>query len=135
MEKHRVKNSTPATPAVSLIYALDVQLDRILDEGLENRFRRHAQMAERVRAWALDRGFALFAEEGFRSRTVTTVSNTRNVDFNDLNAYLMSRGMRIANGYGALKGKTFRIAHMGELTMEDIDRLLRAMDAYLEELK
>jgi aspartate aminotransferase-like enzyme len=48
-----------------------------------------------------------------------------------LNKFLLERQMRIANGYGALKGKTFRIAHMGEITMEDIERLLAALDEYL----
>lgn len=131
MEKHRLKDSTPATPAVSLIYALDFQLDRILEEGLEARFARHEAMAERVRAWALEHGFGLFAPEGYRSKTVTTVANTPGIDVAQLNAFLQEREMRIANGYGALKGKTFRIAHMGETSMEDIDRLLEAMEDYL----
>ena len=131
MEKHRIKNSTPATPATSLINALDYQLDRIMEEGIEARFDRHAAMAERVQAWALDRGFELFAAEGYRSNTVTAVSNTRGVDFAALNSFLIERGMRLANGYGALKGKTFRIAHMGELKMDDIDALLAAMDEFL----
>ena len=52
MEKHRNKDSTPATPAVSLIYALDAQLERILSEGLEQRFQRHAACADLVRSWA-----------------------------------------------------------------------------------
>lgn len=131
MEKHRTKNSTPATPATSLINALDFQLDRILAEGLDARFARHAAMAARIQAWALERGFELFAPEGYRSKTVTTVANTRAVDFGALNAYLLDRDMRIANGYGALKGKTFRIAHMGELTLEDIEMLLTAIDEFM----
>jgi aspartate aminotransferase-like enzyme len=131
MEKHRTRNSTPATPATSLINALDFQLDRILEEGIEARFDRHAAMAARVHAWALERGFGLFAAEGYRSNTVTTVANTREVNFADLNAFLMARDMRLANGYGALKGKTFRIAHMGELTLNDIEVLLAAMDEFL----
>jgi aspartate aminotransferase-like enzyme len=131
MEKHRTTNSTPATPATSLINALDFQLDRILDEGIEARFDRHAAMAARVQTWALDRGFELFAPEGFRSKTVTTVVNTREINFAELNAFLMARDMRLANGYGVLKGKTFRIAHMGELTLDDIENLLAAMDEFL----
>lgn len=131
LEKHRLKDSTPATPAISLIYALDFQLDRILAEGLENRFARHAAMAQRVQSWALERGFSLFAAEGYRSKTVTTVVNDRGLDVSALNRWLLQRGMRIANGYGPLKGKTFRIAHMGELQMEDIDMLLNALDEYL----
>ncbi len=131
LEKHRLKDSTPATPAISLVYALDLQLDRILSEGLENRFARHAAMAQRVQSWALERGFSLFAAEGYRSKTVTTVRNDRGLDVGELNAWLLQRGMRIANGYGPLKGKTFRIAHMGELQMADIEALLAALDEYL----
>jgi predicted phosphoserine aminotransferase len=131
LEKHRVKNSTPATPAISLIYALDLQLDRIHAEGMENRFNRHAQMAKRVQDWALDRGFGLYAEDGYRSQTVTTVENTRNVDVPALNEFLLKRGMRIANGYGNLKNKTFRIAHMGELTIADINGLLEEIDRFI----
>ncbi|MCW5877890.1 MAG: alanine--glyoxylate aminotransferase family protein [Anaerolineales bacterium] len=134
MEKHRIKDSTPATPALSLIYALDVQLRRILDEGLEARFARHAAMAQMAREWAQQRGLQLYAPEGYRSQTVTTVDNTREIDIAALNAYLGERGMRIANGYGPLKGKTFRIGHMGELHPTDVEELLTAMDGYLETL-
>jgi aspartate aminotransferase-like enzyme len=130
LEKHRLKDSTPATPALSLIYALDYQIDRILAEGLENRFARHSAMAARVQSWALDRGFELFAVEGYRSQTVTTIVNTHGVEVPDLNAYLLKHGMRIANGYGPLKGKTFRIAHMGETRMADIESLLSFLEAY-----
>jgi aspartate aminotransferase-like enzyme len=132
LEKHMNKDSTPATPALSLIYALDYQLDRILEEGLEARFARHSGMARKVQDWAASRGLELFAPEGYRSQTVTTVANTRGLDVAGLNAFLKERGMRIANGYGPLKGKTFRIAHMGEIRMADIDSLLSAMDQYLE---
>jgi len=131
LENHRNKNSTPATPAISLINALDVQLDRIFSEGLEKRFTRHSEMANRVQNWALDRNFELFAAEGYRSKTVTTISNSLDVDIPRMNDFLLHRDMRIANGYGALKNKTFRIAHMGELHMEDIETLLAAIDEFL----
>lgn len=131
MEKHRLKDSTPATPALSLIYALEQQLEHIFEEGLERRFERHAQMAARVQSWALARGFELLAPQGYRSKTVTTISNTRGWDISQLNAFLKERGMRIANGYGVLKDKTFRIAHMGEIQPEDIERLLEVLDEYL----
>ena len=132
LEKHRLKDSTPATPAVSLIFALDYQLDRILAEGPENRFARHEAMAKRVREWALARGFGLFAAEGYRSKTVTSVKNTYGLDVGEINDFLLKRNMRLANGYGALKGKTFRIAHMGELQMSDIETLLAALDEFLK---
>ncbi len=131
MEKHRLKDSTPATPALSLIYALDLQLDRILTEGLEARFARHAAMAARVQSWARDRGLALFAAEGYRSKTVTTIDNQLGLDYAALSAHLQARDMRIANGYGPLKGKTFRIAHMGETQMSAIETLLAAIDDFM----
>ncbi len=131
MEKHRLKDSTPATPAMSLIFALDFQLDRILAEGLEARFARHSAMADRVQSWAVERDLPLFACQGYRSQTVTTVVNPANFDVSALNKFLMQKGMRIANGYGQLKGKTFRIAHMGETRIADVDALLVAIDEYL----
>jgi len=131
MEKHRLKDSSPATPAMSLIFALDLQLDRILAEGLENRFERHSAMATRVQQWADAHDLSMYAPEGYRSQTVTTIKNDHNFDLSDLNTFLKQRGMRIANGYGPLKNKTFRIAHMGEIQMSDIDMLLEAMEEYL----
>jgi predicted phosphoserine aminotransferase len=131
MEKHRLKDSSPATPAMSLIFALDRQLDRILAEGLENRFARHSAMAKRVQDWADAHDLSMYAPAGYRSQTVTTVKNERNIDLSALNAFLKQRGMRIANGYGPLKNKTFRIAHMGEIQMEDLEELFTAMEGYL----
>jgi len=131
MEKHRLKDSTPATPAMSLVFALDFQLDRILAEGLEARFARHAAMARRVQIWAEEHDLAIYAPEGYRSQTVTTIRNERGWDLADLNAFLKQREMRIANGYGALKNITFRIAHMGEIQMSDVDTLLTALEEYI----
>jgi aspartate aminotransferase-like enzyme len=131
LEKHRLNDSSPATPAMSLIFALDRQLDRILSEGIENRFARHAAMAKRVHEWAQTNGLSMYAPEGYRSQTVTTIKNERDINFADLNAFLMQRGMRLANGYGPLKNITFRIAHMGETKMNDLEELFVAMEEYL----
>jgi len=132
MEKHRLKDSSPATPAMSLIFALDFQLDRILVEGLDNRFARHSAMAKRVQEWAEAHDQSIYAPEGYRSQTVTTIRNDRGISISDLNTFLKQREMRIAGGYGQLKDKTFRIAHMGEIQMEDIEKLLIAMEEYLK---
>ena len=132
MEKHRNKDSSPATPAMSLIYALDFQLDRILAEGLDNRFARHSAMAQRVQEWAEAHDLPMYAPDGYRSQTVTTIRNERGFSVADLNAFLKQREMRIANGYGQLKDKTFRIAHMGETQLEDVDQLLAAMEEFLQ---
>jgi aspartate aminotransferase-like enzyme len=132
LEKHRTTNSTPATPATSLIYALDVQLSRIFEEGLENRFARHSAMAERCQSWAIEQELDLFAPEGHRSQTVTTIENTRNINVGDLNTFLLERDLRIATGYGPIKERTFRIGHMGELTVDDVNVLLTAIEEFLD---
>lgn len=133
MEQHLTKNSTPATPALSLIYALEAQLEHIFNEGLAARFTRHSVMAQQVQDWISKNGFGILAPQGYRSQTVTTVINTQGIDFNELNSYLMQKEMRIANGYGRLKDRTFRIAHMGETQPEDIGRLLIALEEFLSQ--
>ena len=76
---------------MSLVYALDLQLERILEEGLEKRFARHSAMAARVHDWALANGLGLFAPEGYRSHTVTAVENRLGLEFANLNKYLINR--------------------------------------------
>lgn len=120
----------PSTPALSIMYAMDYQLDKILAEGLENRYRRHEEMAEYVRQWAKDR-FALFPNEKYASDTLTTIKNTKGINIAQLNKELGNRGYAISNGYGDLKEKTFRIAHMGDYTIEDVKGLLESIDDIL----
>lgn len=126
-DRYYQRHQTPATPAISLIQALNVQMDDLLAEGLEERWARHLAMAERVRAWAR-RHLALFGDERYLSPTVTNVQNTRGFDVPALNAELGRRGAEISNGYGELKNKCFRIAHMGDLTMADMEWLLAQID-------
>lgn len=132
LEKYLVKDQTPATPAISLLYALDRQLDDVLAEGMENRFGRHLAMRDRTMAWATDHDFVLYAAPGYESPTLTCVSNNLGLDIAALNQHLRSRGLIISNGYGPLKGKNFRIAHMGDTQMSDLEELLAAMDEFLQ---
>jgi aspartate aminotransferase-like enzyme len=131
LEKSLRKNTTPSTPAISLMRAASIQFDRIFAEGLPARYARHARLAEMTQQWALRHGFRLAAEEGYRSPTVTNVTNNRGVDIEALNHHLIGEGMEISNGYGIYKGKAFRIAHMGEATEQDMQRLFAAMDEFL----
>ena len=130
MDKRYDKGQTPATPAVSIIQALNKQMDDILTEGLDNRFARHIEMAEMVREWAR-KYFALYGDERYLSNTVTNISNTRNISVGKLNEELGKRGAMISNGYGDLKDITFRIAHMGDLQVSDITWLLEQIDDIL----
>ncbi len=123
MDKKYDANQTPATPAISLIQALNRQMDDILAEGLENRFARHLEMAQIVRAWARQH-FGLYGDERYLSNTVTNIANTRGISVADLNKELGKRGAMISNGYGDLKEKCFRIGHMGDHQVADIQWLL-----------
>lgn len=125
--KYEERSQTPSTPAIPQIFALDAQLDDMLAEGLEARYRRHESLARIVRDWACSR-FGLFAEEGFESPTITCVDNTRGVSIADLNEELGRQWATISNGYGVLKEKTFRIAHMGDTQEWEIRGLLATID-------
>ena len=131
LAKSMAKNQTPATPAVSLLFALDRQLDDMMAEGMEQRFTRHLAMRDRTLAWAHGQGFDIFAAPGYESPTVTCISNNREIDISAFNKFLRTKGMVISNGYGDLKGKTFRIAHMGDTQMDELEVLYAAMDEFL----
>ena len=120
----------PSTPSLSHMYALDYQLDKMLTEGLDNRFARHMEMAKYVREWA-NKNFEILPEEKYASNTLTTIRNTKEISIKDLNNKLGERGYMISNGYGDLKDVTFRIAHMAETTLEDIKVLLNIIDEIL----
>ena len=123
------EHQTPATPAISLLYALDYQLKRISEETMEGRWRRHLDMQERTFAWVgemRDRGVdvGIFAEEGHRSPTVTCVTTDRS---RQVVAELFARGWVIGGGYGKLEESTFRIGHMGDHTIDELESLLEVL--------
>ena len=121
----------PSTPSISHMFALDYQLDYIINkEGLENRFNRHLEMAEIVRKWA-NKYFEIFGDERYLSNTVTTIKNTRGIDVSALNKELGFRGYQISNGYGSLKDKTFRIAHMADCKVDELKDLLKNINEIL----
>jgi aspartate aminotransferase-like enzyme len=130
-DKKYEKHQTPATPCISLIQALDLKLDSIMEEGLEHNWMRHQEMAEYAQDWAR-RYFDLFADERYLSPTVTNVKNTRGISVADLNKELAKRGAQISNGYGPLKEKCFRIAHMGDLTLDDLKWLAGQIEGILD---
>jgi len=126
--KYAGKSQTISTPSIPHIYALNFQLDRILEEGLENRFNRHKEMAEFTRKWALDNGFETFPEKGYESNTLTCVKNTKGINVADTISKVKEKGMEFGNGYKDLKEKTFRIAHMGDLKIDDLKELTAAIE-------
>lgn len=127
------RKQTPSTPAISLMYALDYQLQKILEkEGLENRFKRHREMAEYTRDWAVGKGFEMYPKrKEIMSDTVSCMSNNLDHDLKELSSKLRDRGYVFSNGYGKLKGKAFRVAHMGDRQPEDLKTYLQAIEEIL----
>ncbi len=126
------KDNTPSTPCISLIYGLDCQLQRFFAEGLENRWQRHTAMAEQTRQQMLDWGFELFAPQGARSVTLTSVSNNRGVDLAAAKKHLGEQGYAFDDGYGKIKGQTFRIAHMGDMQPAELGEFLEILGRELK---
>ena len=121
---------TPSTPVIPLIYALESKLNEILAEGLENRFARHARLNRMVHDWVDRHGFGYLPPDGFRSKALTCVSNTREIDTASFVSTL-KRDFHFAidGGYGKIKGSTFRISNMGDETDATMQELISALDA------
>jgi len=125
------KGQTPTTPAISLMWAMDKQLEKFKAEGMENRYKRHLDMAHFVQDWA-KKYFSLYTEPGYESVTVTCINNTRKISVADLNTELGKRGYAISNGYGKIKEQTFRIAHMGDLTLDEVKEVIKNIEEILK---
>ncbi len=135
-EKFVLKNQTPNTPAISLLYALAAQLERIEAETMVARWARHEAMARRTWAWAEEmtaRGIpvSVLAPEGYRSWTVTCLTVPPGRKGGDVNAAMKAKGITISAGYGKLKDSTIRIGHMGEHTLPELERVLTALEEIL----
>ncbi|MHC4457411.1 MAG: pyridoxal-phosphate-dependent aminotransferase family protein [Planctomycetota bacterium] len=126
--KSAEKNQTLVTPAIPHIMALNYQCQKLLKEGMENVWKRHKKMGDFVRKWATEK-FALFCEEKYASDTLTAVQNTRGINVAELiNTIQEKHNTIFGNGYGKLKEQTFRIAHMGDITLDDLKELLGWLD-------
>ncbi len=130
---------TPNTPAVTLLYALEVQLERIEAEGVDARLERHRRMAERcwarVEAMREDLGVEveILADRPHRSPTVSCVVLPDGVSGRDVVRTMADRGFVIGAGYGKMKDEAVRIGHMGDHTVRELDRLLDVLAETLEQ--
>ncbi|MFW9946443.1 MAG: pyridoxal-phosphate-dependent aminotransferase family protein [Candidatus Odinarchaeota archaeon] len=135
--KSNKAHQTPTTPPIPQIRGLVAQLDYMLNtEGLEKRFERHIRLGKRTRMWARDMNLEMFPiKKEFCSDTVSTMKNSLNIDFGKMVSMLLEKGYRIVNGYGSLKGKTFRIGHMGEITVKELEEMLKILTDIIAELR
>jgi thiamine pyrophosphokinase len=127
------KGSTPATPAVSLLFALQAALKLMRAEGLDTIFERHARLAAYTRRGLADLGLRLLVDERFASPTVTTAWLPDGVDGKQLLRTIRERhNVDIPGGQGKLEGKILRIGHLGWVTEADIAEALQALKVELD---
>ena len=130
--KAQAKLDAPFTPAVSLVRALEVALGLLLDEGLDAAYERHAGLGRACREGAKAMGLELFSPDEERSAVVTAIRAPDGVDATEVVSILRDRfGITIANGQGELKGKIFRIGHIGWFDIFDITTALAAVELAL----
>jgi len=131
-KKQQSEFMTPSTPSIGHIFALQSKLEDIFNETLPARFARHALTNSFVHDWVRRRGFEFFAEENFRSPTLTCVKNKRGIDVPKLVRDLREKHhLVIDGGYGKIKGQTFRLSNMGDETEETVAHLLACLDSCL----
>jgi aspartate aminotransferase-like enzyme len=107
---------TPSTPAVPLFFALDEALKIVLEEGIQNRYRRHEMCARAFYSAFESLGLKPFAKEEYRSRTVIGIAYPSGLDDKKFRATLDEKfGVVVAGGFGKLKGSMFRVGSMGEI--------------------
>ena len=130
--KAQAKLDAPFTPAVSIVRALDVAVGLLLEEGLEAAFDRHARLGRACREGAKGMGLELFSPDEERSAVVTAVRPPDGVDATTIVSGLRDRfAITIANGQADLKGKIFRIGHIGWFDVFDITTALAAVELVL----
>ena len=126
---------TPFTPAISILYALDVSLKRMREEGPEAIFARHARIAARARDGARALGLELFADEPHASNTITSLRVPGGIDGQALTARLRDEyDTVLAGGQSKLVGQIVRLGHLGWVQEADIDAALDALGHALADL-
>ncbi|HEY4733621.1 MAG TPA: alanine--glyoxylate aminotransferase family protein [Gemmatimonadaceae bacterium] len=137
LDAYARRNQTPSTPALTLFYALEAQIKAIATEGMEARWTRHRAMAARTQDWLAkitdETGKKLvnIAPLGSQSPTVSAIRLPGDLTAEAFTGAVAKRGIVVGNGYGKLKSSTFRIGHMGDHTIETIEKCLAACSSVL----
>jgi len=134
-KKNAEGGSTPWTPAVSVLFAVQEGIRMMEEEGLERVYARHRRLADATEAGMAALGLHLFAADGFRSATVTSAVPMPGLDVSAFRKLLRTKyGVVIAGGQGKMTGKMLRVGHLGAVTDGDVVQVLWAMERALEEL-
>jgi len=128
------KLDAPFTPAVSLVAGLDVALGLLLAQGLDRAFERHVRLGRAARAGVKAMGLELFSPDEDRSAVVTAVRLPEGVDASVVISGVREHfGITLAGGQGELKGRIFRLGHLGWFDVFDITTALAAVELVLAE--
>ncbi len=127
------KGQTPWTPAVSVLFGLRVGVQRLVAEGRERTWARHAAIAAGAAAGIERAGLRLVAPPGFRSHTVTAAWLPEGIEWDPFNAAMRARGLVIAGGQGKWAGRILRFGHMGDVSWEPIGAAIRVLSETLVE--
>ena len=135
-QQNHDKGQSPTTPALSVLYSLEVQLARMLAEGVEARWARHAEMAQRTWNWVGEMREArialqVMAPEGHRPPSVTTVLLPDGVSDPTVTESVIDHGWLAGRGFGKLKSATIRVGHMGDHIMDELNGLLAILTKVL----
>jgi aspartate aminotransferase-like enzyme len=133
--KNAAAGSTPWTPAISVLYAVQEGIRMLEEEGMERVYARHRRLADATEAALVALGFELFAAEGHRSATVTSALPMPDLDVSAFRKLLRTKyGVVIAGGQGKMSGRMVRVGHLGAVADGDVVQVLWAMERALEEL-
>jgi aspartate aminotransferase-like enzyme len=127
LEQHE-RGFTLTTPPINVMRALLVQLERVLEEGLETRWERHEALRLQTERWAEAAGFGFASTAGSRSPTVSCLRPPAGIDVTRLRADVAEAGFTLGAGYGPWRDDTFRIGHMGEVQGSDLEALCSTID-------
>jgi len=141
LKKSNDKNETPVTPPIPQMFAMSKAIDLIFEEGYENVIERHKNVSKYVRQRVKEMGFEIFPDENFASQTLTCVSfenfkkKYEKFDVKAMKEEMKKRGFILADGYGKIKEKTFRIGNMGNVMMEDVKEMLDNLEDVIKMFK
>jgi aspartate aminotransferase-like enzyme len=127
------KGQTPWTPAVSVLFGLRVGVGRLMAEGKEQTWARHAAIAAAVQAGLEALGLRLVATPRDRSSTVTAAWLPEGLEWAPFNAAMRARGLVVAGGQGAWAGRILRFGHMGVVGIDEMCEAVRIMGETLRE--
>ena len=132
-QRYLERGQTPWTPAVSALYGLSLALDKLLGEGMENVFERHARIGQFTRDGVKSLGLTLLArDEACASNSVTAIKMPEGIDASQIIAKMRTEhDVVLAGGQGKLSGKVFRIGHLGSVSQQDIEEVLEALKVVL----